>query len=177
MTLSRYRNVATGVALALLGGGTLWAVAHMPYDRPPAMDPALFPRVIAIGLIVVGLVVAAIALKSTLSGSEVDEDADGVPLNVEIPEELLAEHGEEETDWKLAVALCAVIAIYCVTAFQVGFLTMTALFVIAVALLLGHRRTPRGLIMLAIFSAVATAAFYFGFFSLLGVRLPRTLLP
>jgi hypothetical protein len=177
MTLTRYRNVATGVALALLGGGTLWAVAAMPWDRPPAIDPALFPRAIGFGLVLIGLVVAALGAYALRSGATTAEDAEGVPIDVEIPEELLAEHGEEQTDWKLALGLSAAIAIYCLTAFQVGFLTMTALFVIAVALLLGHRRTPRGYISLVIFSFIVTAAFYFGFFYLLGVRLPRTLLP
>ena len=53
---------------------------------------------------------------------------------------------------------------------------MTVLFLVTVALLLGHSRNARGLLTLALFTAVATAAFYFGFFTLLGVRMPTTLL-
>lgn len=177
MTLTRYRNVATGVALALLGGGTLWAVAGMPFDRSPALDPALFPRVIGIGLIVIGLVLAITTVVGIRLGTAVEEDAEGVPIDVEIPQELLAEHGDDQSDWRLALGLGTVIAVYCATAFSIGFLTMTALFVIAVALLLGHARTLRGMITLGIFTVTVTAAYYFGFFYLLSVRLPRTPLP
>lgn len=176
MLISRYRNVATGVALALLGGGTLGVVAHFAWDVPPATDPALFPRVVAIGLIVIGLVITATALVNLKTGRVIDEDAEGAPVEVEVSDEVARDAPVEGSDWRTTLMLAIIIGIYCVTAFSIGFVVMTVVFVAAVALLLGHSRDRRGLITLAIFTIATTALFYFGFFTLLGVRMPSTLL-
>lgn len=176
MPISRYRNVATGVALALLGGGTLGVVSSFPWDIPPATDPALFPRIVAVGLIVVGLVIVATALVNLRTGKVTDDDADGMPVDVEVSDEVARDAPEEGSDWRSTLVLAIVIGIYCLTAFWIGFVVMTVVFLATVALLLGHSRQRRGLVTLAIFTVVTTALFYFGFFTLLGVRMPSTLL-
>lgn len=176
MHISRYRNVATGVALALLGGGALGVLASFPLDVPPATDPALFPRTIAVGLIIIGVVLTVMGVIGLRSGTDREEDADGIPVDVEVSDEVANDAVDEGTDWRAALVLTVIIGVYCFTAFSVGFVVMTVLFLATVALLLGHSRNARGLITLALFTAVATAAFYFGFFTLLGVRMPTTLL-
>jgi len=173
---TRRRNVATGVALALLGGGALGALAHFPLDGPPATDPALFPRSIAVGLIIIGIVLTAVALVSHRMGSVIDDDGEGIPIDVDVPDKLANDAPTEETDGKAAFLLTITIGAYCFTAFSIGFVTMTVLFLVFVALLLGHSRNARGLLTLAVFTVLTTATFYFGFFTLLGVRLPTTIL-
>lgn len=175
---TRNRNAVSGVALALLGGGALWAVSVVPLGLPAASDPALFPRIIAVGLIVVGLLLAAgTVLRRSTGAGELQEDAEGTPIEVVIPEELLAEQEDAGTDPKLALGLTLALALYCVSAFTLGFLTSTLAFLIGVALLLGHRRSLRSLIGLGLFAIGVTAAYYVGFFVLLSVRMPPTLLP
>ena len=174
----RYRNVAVGVALILLGGVTLVAMAGFPWDRAAAADAALLPRLIAVAFLLVGLALAIQGyLQGRLGGQAPDDDAEGVPIDVDLPEELLADREPEGKDARAALLLSVLAVGYGIAAFTFGFIPSTLLFLVAGSLVLGHQRRGRPLIMLVIFAIVLTAAYYLGFFELLGVRHPITLLP
>lgn len=174
------KNVFTGVLLALVGAGTLWATAGFPRGVAAAADAALLPRTLAVLLILIGLAVTAGALLAIRSGTVAADDAEGIPIDmpVDIPDELLH---HEDTDGppevKIIAALAALILVYAWAAFNVGFIVSTAVVVIAAALLLGRSRHARSLLVLVVFAVVVAVAVWTGFFELLNVRPPRTPLP
>lgn len=71
----------------------------------------------------------------------------------------------------------AVLAGYATAAFQLGYLSTTVVFLVALPVLLGWGTDRRRTAVLAVFAVGLTAAMYIGFFLLLGVPLPRTPLP
>lgn len=177
MTLLRYRNFAVGAALVLAGGATLLATSSFAWGRAPAVDPALFPRIIALLLITVGIVIVVLGATQARRGTELpSEGGEGVPVDIEIPAELLADREPEGTDAKSGILLAVLVTVYAIGAFQLGFATSTFLFLIVGSLVLGHRRGLRGLVSVGIVAVAITIAYYVGFFVLLGVREPTTLL-
>lgn len=178
--LASVKNLAAGLLLALLGVGTVWATADFATGAAPSADPALLPRAVAAGLVVVGLGIAVGDVIRLQRGTVAEEDAEGIPIDlpVDVPEELL--HDEETagpTDWRQVLTLAAAVVAYSVAAFQLGFVTSTLVFIVGAALLLGRSHRPLSLVGLAIFALAIALGAYVGFFVLLNVRAPMTLLP
>lgn len=178
-SVAAVKNLASGLALALLGAATLWATAGLATDASAAADPALLPRAVAVGLILVGLGIAVGDALRRRRGLVIEEDAEGIPLDlpVDVPDELLQQQEDETagpTDWRQVAILVAAIVVYALVAFRLGFVTSTVTFIVGMSLLLGRARYPRALIGLAIFAVAVSAGFYFAFFELLNVRQPIT---
>jgi hypothetical protein len=113
-------------------------------------------------------------------GAATVDDAEGLPIDlpVEVPEELRQEEEPTgRTEWLQVAGLAAAVVAYAVAAFRLGFITSTAVFVLGAGLLLGRRRDPRALAVLAVFAVVVGIAYHVGFFELLNVRHPGTPLP
>lgn len=157
------RRLSTGVVLALLGLAVLWFTRDFPWGVPAAADPALLPRVVGIGLLLVGLGVAATDLVRTRASEPSSVATRTAP--------------GQESDPRHAALLAAAAVVYSLAAFRLGFVTSTVLFVAAVGLLLGHGRDRRSLVVLALVAAVLAYAASIGFFTLLDVRPPSTPLP
>ena len=178
--LPAVKNVVTGVLLALVGVGTLWATAGFPRGLAAAADAALLPRTLAIVLIVIGVLVAGSAVRAIRSGAVTADDAEGIPIDmpVDVPDELLQ---HEDTDGppetRVVAVLGALLVGYAWAAFNVGFVVSTVALVVVAALLLGRARHTRALVGLVVFAVALTAAVYLGFFELLSVRPPLTPLP
>jgi hypothetical protein len=177
------KDLATGLGLVLLGAGTLWATADLATDAPAAADPSLLPRVVAVGLIGVGLAIAVAHIASRRRGLVTDEDAEGLPIDlpVDIPDELIREREEATTagptDWRQMLILGAAIVVYSFAAFRLGFVTSTVIFIAGIGLLLGRSRDVRSLVGLGVFSLAVSVGCYVAFFVLLDVRVPITPLP
>ncbi len=182
--LGSMRNLVSGLLLALLGAAVFWATAGFATGVAAAADPALLPRVVGAGLILVGLAVAAGDVVRRVRGVQVEEDAEGVPLDlpVEMSEEMRAEQElDEQTagppDWRQVASLIGAIVVYCLGAFRIGFLTFTTVFIVGVSLLLGRGRGWRSIALLVLFAVCVAGGFHIAFFELLSVRQPITPLP
>lgn len=174
------KNVIAGVLIALAGAGTLWATAEFPRGLPAAGDPALLPRTLAVGLLIVGAVVLVEGVAAMRTGRAGADDGEGIPIDlpVDIPDELLQnEDLEGPPELRVVGLLTVLLAVYGWAAFHVGYVVSTAVVIITGALLLGRQRAPRSVITLVIFAVVMAGAVYYGFFELLSVRPPRTPLP
>lgn len=174
---ARIRDCLTGAAIALVGALALWATAEFQTGLPPASDPALLPRAVGVGLLGVG---AAIALAGLLRRADDAVDADGVPIDIEIPEEL-AETADDQadgpTEWWVVIGLMAACLAYAWSAFRLGFLTSTFTFLMLTSVLLGRPRSTRTWVVLVIFAVSVTAVAHLTFFVLLNTRPPLTPLP
>jgi hypothetical protein len=178
IAVTRLRNVLVGVALVLLGGATLVAASSFAWGNSAANDAALFPRTIAVLLVVVGVIIATTgALRSPGGAFVASEEGEGIPFDVDLPEELLADREPEGVDTRAGLLTAALIVAYCFSAFSLGFVTSTFLFLATGGLVLGHGRQWKRLVTLGLFAVAFTAAYYVGFFVLLDVREPHTLLP
>lgn len=173
------RNVITGLCIALLGAAALLAIGDLPTDRPAAADPGLLPRVVGIGLVGVGLALVGLAALRWRRGVEVRDDAEALPMDlpVDVPPELLEVEQGGRPDSAQVGGFAVLAVLYPLIAFRLGFITSTALFIIAAGLVLGRARHSRSLVVLVIFAVAVAVAYDFAFFTLLNVREPDTLLP
>lgn len=174
------KNLVAGVLLALLGAGTLWATAGFPRGVAAAADAALLPRTLGVGLIVIGVLVLLMALRSLRTGAASADDAEGLPIDmpVDIPDELLQHEDTDGPPEKRLVALLSLTLVaYAWAAFRIGFVVSTFAVIVVSALLLGRSRHTRAIVGLVAFAIAVAAGVYVGFFELLSVRPPRTPLP
>lgn len=175
----RVRDSVAGVAIALTGVLALWATSEFQRGLPPAGDPALLPRALGVGLIVVGIAITATGLLRRPNAAGAD-DAEGVPLDIEVPEEL-AEDADDETEgapeWWVVGGLVTSCLAYSWAAFRLGFITSTFTFLMVTSILLGRPRSARGWIILTVFSVAITVVAHITFFVLLNTRPPLTPLP
>lgn len=179
MTAVLRPSLLAAVGLALLGVVCLWLTSDFPWGVPASSDPALLPRVAAIGLIGVGLVVAAfdvVGQRRRSAGSSGDATGSVVPDEM-VPEELRSEHEDAGTAPRTTALLVLLVVLWSQAAFRLGFLVSTAAFLFLGSLLLGRERGPRSLAVAAVFAVAVAAATSYGFFDLLGVRRPSTPLP
>ncbi|TQM15068.1 tripartite tricarboxylate transporter TctB family protein [Pseudonocardia kunmingensis] len=166
------KDIVSGACVTVLGAAALAASAGFPTAPSAAADPALLPRAVSAGLVVTGVCMVALGLRGrraapALGSAHVPEDM----------QEELAARAELPPAPRLALAVFAVLAGYATAAFQLGYLSTTVVFLVALPVLLGWGTDRRRTAVLAVFAVGLTAAMYIGFFLLLGVPLPRTPLP
>lgn len=162
----------SGAGLALLGAVVLWLLRELPLGVGASSDPALLPRVTGVGLLVVGLGIVGLDLVQQRSGAKVVEHTDAVPEEYRPDAE-----ADTAREPRTVLLLGVLLTVYSQTAFRLGFLVSTVAFLVAGTLVLGRGRDARSLtVTVAVAVAVALVAWY-GFFTLLGVRRPSTVLP
>lgn len=118
-------------------------------------ETGFFPLIVGIGLMGFGL---AFFLRTTLW-----------------PDRALQEKVAQEgavTHWKTLWAVFAGLVIYAIVLEPVGYIVATSIFFVVIAWLAGSRKIVRDVTVAILFSA----AVYFGFTELLGVRLPPGIL-
>lgn len=118
-------------------------------------QPGFFPLIVGIGLVVFGV---AFLVRATAA-----------------PDRALLEQAAEEharTHWRTLWAVIGALVVYAVLLEPLGYILATAVFFVVVARLAGSRHLLRDVVVAVLFSA----AVYFGFTELLGVRLPAGLL-
>lgn len=114
-------------------------------------EPGFFPLIVGIGLVVFGV---AFLVRAT-----------AVPDTVLMEE---AAHEHDRTHWRTLWAVIGVLVVYAVLLEPLGYILATAVFFVVVARLAGSHKLLRDVVVAVLFSA----AVYFGFTELLGVRLP-----
>lgn len=158
------RRLSTGLCLVILGAFVLWFTRDFEWGAPAAANPALLPRVVAIGLSLSGLGLVAVELVRVLGSNRSHHrgpDMETTP----------------ETDGRHTSLLAAAAVVYSFAAFRLGFVTSTVVFVGLVGLLLGHGRDRASLVVLGLVAVGLAYAASIGFFTLLDVRAPSTPLP
>lgn len=118
-------------------------------------QPGFFPIIVGIGLMVFGI---AFLVRTTAA-----------------PDPALLEQAAEEharTHWRTLWAVIAVLVVYAVVLQPLGYILATSIFFVVVARLAGSHHLLRDVVVAVLFSA----AVYFGFTELLGVRLPAGLM-
>ncbi|NMR28533.1 tripartite tricarboxylate transporter TctB family protein [Crystallibacter degradans] len=118
-------------------------------------EPGFFPMAVGVGLVVVSLL---FLLRTTLMQDKA--------LFVYAAEE------QSETHWNTVWLVIAALVAYAFVLQPVGYIVSTSLFFVGIAWVAGSRRWIRDIIVAVLFSA----AIYFGFTELLGVRLPAGIL-
>lgn len=118
-------------------------------------QPGFFPLIVGTGLVLFGL---AFLVRTTAA-----PDPD-------LLEQAAEEHGR--THWRTLWSVIAVLVLYAIALQPLGYLLSTTAFFVVVARLAGSRRLVRNVVVAVLFSA----AVYFGFTELLGVRLPAGVL-
>ncbi|GAB3547580.1 tripartite tricarboxylate transporter TctB family protein [Arthrobacter tumbae] len=118
-------------------------------------QPGFFPMIVGIGLVGFGL---AFLIRATLKPDHALE------------EQAAAEH--KDTHWRTLWVVVVALVIYAALLDPVGYIIATSVFFVGIAWLAGSRKIIRDVIIAVLFSA----AVYFGFTELLGVRLPGGLL-
>lgn len=118
-------------------------------------QPGFFPMIVGVGLMAFGL---AFLIRAT-----VRPDSD-----------LVAKAAKEHADmhWRTLWIVIVGLVIYAVVLDPLGYIVATSIFFVATAWVAGSRKLLRDVIVAVLFSA----AVYFGFTELLGVRLPAGLL-
>lgn len=118
-------------------------------------QPGFFPMIVGIGLVCFGL---AFLVRATLKPDQA----------------LVKQAAEEHTDthWRTLWVVVIALVIYAALLVPVGYIIATTVFFTGIAWVAGSRKLIRDLIIAVLFSA----AVYFGFTELLGVRLPGGLL-
>lgn len=191
-------DLATGVVLILVG----IAVFVLTLDFRPATsagrDPSILPRAAAVVLALCGLGVGAGGLR----GRRQPDSSEAPALaTITAGQERLDAYAREEQQQPEAaaggattgaataavveepprlgpvVALVAGVAVYGWLAFTVGYVVVTALFLVAAPVLLAGRRDRRTVLIVALFAAGLTTLMYAGFVEFLRVPLPSTPLP
>ncbi|THJ65858.1 tripartite tricarboxylate transporter TctB family protein [Arthrobacter echini] len=118
-------------------------------------QPGFFPLIVGIGLVGFGV---AFLVRSTLK-----------------PDRALVEQADEEhrdTHWRTLWTVVVALLVYVAVLDPLGYIIATSIFFVGIARVAGSRRLIRDVIIAVLFSA----AVYFGFTELLGVRLPDGLL-
>lgn len=118
-------------------------------------QPGFFPLIVGIGLVGFGL---AFLLRATVK-----------------PDQALVEQAAEEhtdTHWRTLWIVVIALVIYAALLDPLGYIIATSVFFVGIAWVAGSRKLIRDVIIAVLFSA----AVYFGFTELLGVRLPGGLL-
>ncbi|GAA2177180.1 tripartite tricarboxylate transporter TctB family protein [Arthrobacter parietis] len=118
-------------------------------------QPGFFPIIVGIGLVLFGL---AFLVRATLKPDHALE------------EQAAAEH--TDTHWRTLWIVIVALVAYAALLSPLGYLIATTIFFVGIAWVAGSRKVVRDVIIAVLFSA----AIYFGFTELLGVRLPGGLL-
>ncbi|TDE00150.1 tripartite tricarboxylate transporter TctB family protein [Jiangella asiatica] len=170
------KDIISGILFVLLGGGALWATSELGGGASIAEDPALLPRVVGVGLIVSGVVLVGLCLVRRRLGVTGADDAESIPVDLPVPEwdDRAEDDDSAPGEWRVVIGLAAAVILYVAGAFELGFITSTAAFVVAAGLILGRRRDARSLIVLVVFAVVVAIVAFSGFFELLNVRMPIT---
>ena len=149
--------VAAGAAVALWGGFALWKAfdIRQPSAYRP-MGPRVFPVIISISLIVLGV----LFIIETLRGA--DEA---------VEKHVVAEH--RTADHKQAAIIVCLLIVYAWSFERIGYVVATAAFLPAVSRVLGSRSLLRDVIVGVILSVVAFTVFT----ELLSIDLPEGVMP
>lgn len=118
-------------------------------------QPGFFPLIVGVGLVGFGV---AFVVRATLKPDRALLDQAAIH--------------HADTHWRTLWAVIALLVIYAVVLDPVGYIVATSVFFVGIARIAGSRKLVRDIIVAIVFSA----AVYFGFTELLGVRLPAGLL-
>ena len=140
-----------GLALVLIGTGLLLSAQEI--DVSPAvvlLGPRLFPSIVAVGLVVLGLLTVVSALAGERRGIESADEA------------------TIENDWPAFLTALAGPVLFLITVETLGFAVATALLFAAVARAFGSRRPVIDLALGLAIGAIILVVFSYG----LGLALP-----
>ncbi|WP_049822817.1 tripartite tricarboxylate transporter TctB family protein [Arthrobacter sp. H41] len=118
-------------------------------------QPGFFPLIVGVGLVCFGV---AFLVRATLKPDQALLDQAAI------------HHGD--THWRTLWAVIGSLLLYSVVLEPLGYILATSIFFMGTAWIAGSRKLVRDLIVAVVFSA----AVYFGFTEILGVRLPSGLL-
>ncbi len=151
---SRLVELLVAIAVVALGVVILWQTGEIR-DTPTAQVSArLFPRIIGVGTILVGIWYAV----DVLRGDTATPATDSEDVDPTMP-----------TDWRCVAFLGVSLAIYLLLIERAGFIIASVALFVITAYGMGSRRYLRDI---AIAILLATAVYY-GFAEGLGVRLPE----
>lgn len=118
-------------------------------------QPGFFPLIVGVGLMGFGL---AFLVRATLKPDR------------ELLDQAALHHAD--THWRTLWTVIGSLVLYAVVLDPLGYIIATSIFFVGIAWIAGSRKLIRDIIIAILFSA----AVYFGFTELLGVRLPAGLL-
>lgn len=173
------RDVVSGVVVAAIGVFITVEASRLPDAPSVTNDPALFPQLIGILLIVTGLAVVGQGVYRLRTGVA-EPDGSAVPLpDVDGLEELQAEHAAQAEFPDLATTglIATLIVVYGYLAFRVGYLSMTFVFLLVGPVVLSWSPRGRRALVLGGYALGMVAAIRLIFVSGLNVPLPDTPLP
>jgi putative tricarboxylic transport membrane protein len=152
----RANDAIAGLALIVLAAAMIALTATFPDFIGQKYGPALFPRILGIGLILCGAILVRNGLAARRAGASWIEVAPWV-----------------RDPWRMTsfLLVIAVLIVYILLAETVGFIPIAIVFLGSLFLWLGVRPLPA-----AIIAVVATLAVHWFFATLLRVPLPRGLL-
>lgn len=160
---------APGVIFAVLGLGMLWQMPAAPQANTGAGDPGpwIFPTVLALLMIVLGLVDVLRVTRKAETGADASETPQAEPdsdlVDYLVPPPRWAQLG-------IVVLLIAYVAVF----ERLGYTVATMLFLAGTVFLLSRRRM-RDMAVAGAVAVVATLAFGFLLYRLVGVPLPGAL--
>ncbi|BDG59465.1 tripartite tricarboxylate transporter TctB family protein [Caldinitratiruptor microaerophilus] len=169
-----------GIVIALLGAGYWYLADNLPEPllRQP-VGPEVFPKLLAIGLVVLGvaLLASTFVKAGTAAPRKAEEaapDEDAVAAAARAVAEVLEQDAGTQLDYRTVLLAASGLVLYALAYERLGFLLSTFVFMVYETAVMETRRGHWLRTVLA--AAVLSAGIYFLFVKLLDVVLPKGLL-